>query len=104
MKANKLDQVKNSLPEEFNGIDFKEEVSSKEKGHYHILELNKVHINHEQRYVLSARVKKYNVNAWMGIKNELQKMGYKDLYILHDPTFVEAAKPKGRPAKNEESK
>ena len=89
MKANKLDQVKKQIPEDFRSISFNEEVSAREKGCYHILELNKVHIAAEERYVLTARVKKYNENAWNGIKEELKQLGYKHMYVLHDPTFVE---------------
>ena len=100
MKANKLEQVKSSLPSEFNGIAFNEEVSAKEKGHYHILELNKVHIPHEERYILTARVKKYHENVWLASKDELRKQGYKHMYILHDPT-IETVKPKKAPKKAE---
>lgn len=88
MKANNLQSVLKNLPEEFKSVEFNEEVSAKEKGHYHILELNKVHLANEQRYVLTARVKKYNQSSWNGIKDELKKLGYNHMYILHDPTIV----------------
>lgn len=83
MKPNQLEAVQNQVSE-YKGVDVPTEINSHEKGLFHALMINSTPApptgwNHV------ARVQMFDEKSWEVNKNNFARLGYSQVFILHDP-------------------
>lgn len=107
MKANNYEQTLKQVPKEW-GINVPDSISDACKDYYHVLMVRRENNPELETYHTVASVQQYPKDGWNkrkgAIKDMLPILGYKHMFILHDPTKkVEPVKKAGRPKKTEET-
>lgn len=92
-------------------VEIPSEINEHEKGYYHLAYVEKVHRADLQRYDERVTIIKINQTDYItkidskstkgSDANTMALLGYKDLFILHDPTVRVAPKKKAAPKKTE---
>ena len=108
MKANNFSQTVAQIPNEW-GITIPDSIDELSKDYYHILLVERVHNAEQQTYNTTFKVSAFPKSMWDKKKGssreQLALLGYRNVFVLHDPNkkeeVKEVKKPAGRPKKKQ---
>lgn len=96
VKANCYNRAKGNV-KGIEGVELPSEINANEAHMFHVASIKKVNLVNEERYETNVRIMKFHKDEFirksskkgggqLGFTDALQKIGEKNIFILHDPT------------------
>ena len=92
IKPNKLEVVKSQMNPKWGEVAIPETITirgKKDEECYVVAVVDRLHNPISEDYDTVVRLVKYRLEAYVSMKEHFKRAGLKNMFILHDPTFVE---------------